>query len=598
MKGLSKILGYIKEYKTQVVLYFITVILQIVFSAFSLAMLAPSLQVLFSGTSTFEPAGGSGILGQITAYTNSLILRYDKVATLAILIGVIIGFSILKNLFIYLSLCLLNPIRNAVIKRLREDLFSKILALPIGFFTEENKGDLISRMTNDVNEVQQSIVSTLEVFIKEAFTIIFFITSLVIINARMTLFLILMLPVAALIGRIGRSLRRHSNAVQEETARMLGVMDETIAGMRVVKSFNAEGQQKARFDQINENEFRIRNGIAYRRELGSPLSETMGIIIVGVVLWYGGNLIFKQQTSPEWLFTFIAMLSQVINPFKNLSSAFMAIRKGEAALVRIDHILAQPNPIAQKADARPVTAFERDLVFENVSFSYGSTPILTDINLRIEKGKTVALVGASGAGKSTLVDLIPRFYDVSAGRILLDGVDIRDYVITDLRELIGIVNQDPILFNDTLLANIALGKPGSTPQEVEDAIEVAHAGNFIHNKKDGLQTGAGDRGNRLSGGERQRITIARAVLKNPPILILDEATSSLDTYSERTVQEAINRLMHSRTSIVIAHRLSTVQNADEIIVLEKGRIIERGTHDTLLARKGEYHKLIQMQQMK
>ncbi len=598
MKGISRILGYIKDYKAKVALYFLTVILQIAFSAFSLAMLAPSLQVLFSGSSTFQPAGGKGILGQITAWTNGLIFRYDKVTTLAILIGIIIGFSILKNLFIYLSLCLLNPIRNAVIKRLREDLFSKILALPIGFFTEESKGDLISRMTNDVNEVQQSIVSTLEVLIKEAFTIIFFITSLIIINAKMTLFLILMLPVAFLIGRISRSLRRHSTTVQEETAKMLGVMDETIAGMRVVKSFNAEGQQKARFDAINENEFRIRNGIAYRRELGSPLSETMGIIIVGVVLWFGGNLIFKQQTSPEWLFTFIAMLSQVINPFKNISSAFMAIRKGEAALTRINHILAQPNPIAQKPDALPVTRFERDLVFENVSFGYGNTPILQNINLRIEKGKTIALVGASGAGKSTLVDLIPRFYDVGAGRILLDGIDLRDCVITDLRDLIGIVNQDPILFNDTLLANITLGRPESTSQEVEEAITVAHAENFIHNKQDGLLTLTGDRGNRLSGGERQRVTIARAVLKNPPILILDEATSSLDTYSERIVQDAINQLMQHRTSIVIAHRLSTVQNADEIIVLEKGRIIERGTHAALLAQGGEYHKLIQMQQMK
>ncbi len=599
MKRLSRIFNYLKSYKPQIGLYFFTTLLQVAFSVFSLTMLAPTLQVLFADAGLPEGQNsGTGLVQKISQQANELILTYEKPTALAIIIGIIVGFTFLKNLFGYLSLCIINPIRNAVIRRLRNDLFIKTLSLPISFFTEERKGDLISRMTNDVNEVQQSVVSTLEVFIKETFTIVFFFVSMVIISPQMTLFLILLLPVAFLIGKIGKSLKKHSNTVQELLGKMLAVLDETISGMRVVKSFNAETHQKLRFTEITNEDHRARNRIAYRRELGSPLSETMGVLVVGIILWYGGNLIFKQQTSAEWLFTFIAMFSQIINPFKNLSSSFLSIEKGSAAIERIEQLLEADNSIKEVAQPTPIKAFKDSIQLKKVYFNYGDKKILQDINLNIQKGKTIALVGASGAGKSTLVDLIPRFHDVTGGAVLIDGVNVKEYRLRELHSLIGVVNQDPILFNDTIYSNIALGSSHVTKEQVEEAAKIAHAHNFILQKEQGYETIVGDRGMRLSGGERQRITIARAILKNPPILILDEATSSLDTESERIVQQAINTLMQQRTCIVIAHRLSTVQNADEIIVLEKGKIAETGTHAELLARQGIYRKLVAMQQVK
>lgn len=599
MKRLSRIFNYLKSYKPQISLYFLTTILQVAFSVFSLTMLAPTLQVLFAdaGLPSVQHTGTS-LVQKISQQANELILAHDKPIALAIIISIIVGFTFLKNLFGYLSLCIINPIRNAVIRRLRNDLFSKTLSLPISFFTEERKGDLISRMTNDVNEVQQSVVSTLEVFIKETFTIIFFFVSMVVISPQMTLFLVLLLPVAFLIGKIGKSLKKHSNTVQELLGKMLAVLDETISGMRVVKSFNAEAHQKLRFTEITNEDHRARNRIAYRRELGSPLSETMGVLVVGIILWYGGNLIFKQQTSAEWLFTFIAMFSQIINPFKNLSSSFLSIEKGSAAIERIEQLLDADNSIKETANPVSVKSFNDSIQLKNVYFNYGDKKILQDINLTIKKGQTVALVGASGAGKSTLVDLIPRFHDVTSGEVIIDGVNVKEFRLRELHSLIGVVNQDPILFNDTIFANIALGSNNVTKEQVEEAAKVAHAHNFILQKENGYDTVVGDRGMRLSGGERQRITIARAILKNPPVLILDEATSSLDTESERIVQQAINTLMHQRTCIVIAHRLSTVQNADKIIVLEKGKIVETGTHTELLASQGIYRKLVEMQQVR
>lgn len=599
MKKLSRLFQYLKDYKGQIGLYFVTTIMQILFSVFSFTMLAPALEVLFKGKQASTLASSNNIMQQFSNYITNLSITKGPVITLAIIISIIVGFTMMKNLFLYLSLYIMNPLRNAVLRRLRDDLFTKTISLPIGFFTEERKGDLISRMTNDINEVELSIMATLEVFIREPFTIIFFLSAMVMISPQMTLFLVLFLPVTGfLIGKIGKSLRRHSNVAQEQLGKMLSVMDETLSGIRVVKAFNAEKHQHLRFMQMNNLIFRTRNQIAARRELGSPLSETMGVIVVGVILWYGGHLIFEGKTSAGWLFTFITMFTQIINPFKNLSNSFLNIQKGSAALERIESLLNVDNVIKEIDNALPIEQFKDCIELRHVHFSYGNKKILTDINLTIKKGQTIALVGSSGAGKSTLADLIPRFHDVTEGELLIDGVNVKNYKLYDLRRQMGVVSQEPILFNDSIYGNITLGTGGMNQQQVEEAAQIAHAHNFILNKSDGYETTVGDRGSKLSGGERQRITIARAVLKNPPILILDEATSSLDTESERIVQDAINSLMKNRTCIVIAHRLSTVQFADEIVVLEKGKIIERGTHANLIEKNGAYKRLVDMQQVR
>ena len=603
MKKFARIFRYLADYKGKVALYFLFSLLGVLFSIVSFTMIAPVLQVLFKAPGSGQVMeAGKGALGGITNYLNALMLREHPLKVLVYICVALVVLTALKNLFVYLSAYILYPIRNAVMRRLRDDMFSKTLSLPIGFFTEERKGDLISRMTNDVNEVELSIMATLESFIREPMTIIFTLTYMLLISVKLTMFLILILPVGGLIiGRIGRSLRKSSTIVQELMGAMLGTIDETIAGMRIVKAFNAETHQRLRFTAINNDDFRARNKIASRRELASPLSETMGVLVVSVILWYGGSLIFahdKAALEPGQFLVYIALFTQVINPFKSLSNAFLNIQKGSAAVERIEQLLHAENAIKEAPDARPIKAFSESIELLNVSFAYGEKQILSGINLVIPKGKTIALVGASGAGKSTLVDLIPRFHDVSGGALLVDGVNIKDYKLDDLRRLIGVVSQEAMLFNDTLYNNITLGSGGATKERVEEAAQIAHAHSFITAKPDGYNTVAGDRGSRLSGGERQRVTIARAVLKNPPILILDEATSALDTESERAVQDAITRLMENRTCIVIAHRLSTVQNADEIIVLDAGRIAERGTHYELLQSGGMYKRLVDMQQVK
>lgn len=599
MKNIPKLLRYLADYKGQIALYFITALLGALFGLFSFGMLAPVLQVLFVGAQ--KQQAGNGIVAEATNAVNELILRESKLTALTYTVIIIFVFTLLKNLFIYASLRILNPMRNAVMRRIRNDIFAKALSLPISFFTEERKGDLISRMTNDVNEVEVSIMSVVETIIREPITVIITLVSMVLISPQLTLFLVLFLPIAGfIIGKVGSSLKKPSNAAQEYLSSMLSIIDETLAGMRIVKAFNAERHQQLRFTEVNNDFFRIRNRIYARRDLGSPMSETLGVLVVAVILWYGGWLIFSGRTTltGPWFLMYITLFYSIINPVKNLSNAFYNMQKGTAALDRIEHLMQAENTVKELANAKPINEFKNRIEFRNVYFSYGDKRILDGIDLIIEKGKTIALVGASGAGKSTLADLVPRFHDVSQGAILIDGIDIKEYKVYELRRLMGVVSQDPILFNDTIYNNITLGTGGTAQQQIEEAARIAHAHNFIINKPEGYATIVGDRGSRLSGGERQRITIARAVLKNPPILILDEATSSLDTESERIVQDAINKLMQNRTCLVIAHRLSTVQNADEIVVLDKGRIVERGTHTSLISKNGLYKKLVEMQQVK
>ncbi len=598
MKKILRLLKNLGEYKGKIALYFITNLLGIAFGLLSLGMLSPVLQVLFKPTSNVQDR--SSLLGKFSGLIQDVVKSDGKLTALAYVCIAVVVFTILKNLFLYISLYILHPIRNSVLSKLRDDLFTKILSLPIGFFTEERKGDLISKMTNDINEIDLYIIGVLEIFIRDPITLIIYIVTMVIMSPQLTLVLFVFLPLAGLIiGRISKSLRKSSNTAQEQLGNMLSVIDETLAGMRIVKAFNAEKNQHLRFTKINNVLFRARNAIAARKEMASPLSETMGVIVVAGVLWYGGRLVFSGTSfTGEWFITYIVLFTQVINPFKNISTAYYNMQKGIASLDRIDDLLHVENTIKEIPNAHRVPSFNSSIEFKDVHFAYGDKKILNGVNLKIEKGKTIAIVGASGAGKSTMVDLIPRFHDVTSGEIIIDGINLKDCKLDDLRRLMGVVSQDPILFNDTIYNNIILGTGGATKERVEEAANIANAHKFIINKPEGYDTIVGDRGTRLSGGERQRITIARAVLKNPPILILDEATSSLDTESERTVQDAINNLMKNRTCIVIAHRLSTVQHADQIIVMDKGRIVETGTHTSLLATGGIYKRLVEMQQMK
>ena len=600
MKHIPRLLSYIRPFRGKISLYFVTTFLGIIFGLCSFGMLIPVLQVLFNGDQKPQTSG-TGFVAKGTAYINDFAIQHGKMEVLTYIVLILVVTTILKNLFVYCSLLILNPIRNAVMRQLRDDLYSKTLSLPIGFFTEERKGDLMSRMTNDVSEVEVSILSVVESLIRDPLMIIFTLGTMLLISPMLTLFLLLILPLGGIaITKVGKSLKRPSNEAQEQLGEMLSNVEETLGGMRIIKAFNAERHQQLRFRHINNTLFRIRNNIAARREAGSPMSETLGIIVVSVILLCGGYLIFsgKSTLTGAFFIGYISLFYNLITPIKSLSQSFYNMQKGSAALDRINELLNAENTITETPDAKAINGFSQSIELKNVGFSYGNKEILKHINLTISKGKTVALVGASGAGKSTLADLIPRFHDVSSGEILIDGQNIKDLKIYDLRRLIGVVSQEPILFNDTLSNNITLGTGGMSAEQIEEAAKIANAHNFILKKKDGYETFAGDRGARLSGGERQRITIARAVLKNPPILILDEATSSLDTESERIVQDAINELMKNRTCIVIAHRLSTVQHADEIIVLNQGEIIERGSHTDLMSKESAYRKLVEMQQLK
>jgi len=608
MKSLRAIFRYISKYPKLIFAYFSFNVLSNLFSVISLGLLSPFLLLIFKKKDTLEAVtGNTGFFSKLNPVNFLKVWLYEIIQTpngeikaLAVICLMVLGAIILKNFFLYLSIYYIIPIRNSIINDMRTGMFKKILALPIGYFNDQKKGDIMSRLTNDLGDVESSIVNVLETVFREPVTILLFFVYMVILSPQLTLFLILFLPFSGLIiGWVGRSLKKQSTRVQEKLGAILSTIDETLGGIRIIKGFNAEKKQYKKFTKQNDELFLIKNRANRKKDLASPLSEVLGVTAIVCVLWFGGRLVLRNSfLDPGDFIAYIVIFSQVIQPLKSLSAASYNIRKGSASVDRIEHLISEDVSIKEVANPIKLEAFNHSIEFKNISFYYEDKIILEDINLKIEKGKTIALVGSSGAGKSTLVDLVPRFHDVENGELLIDGINIKQYSLESLRSQMGIVTQEAILFNDTIANNIALGMDDATPEQIMDAAKIANAHNFILQKEAGYETNIGERGNKLSGGEKQRATIARAVLKNPPILILDEATSSLDTESERLVQDAINKLMSSRTSIVIAHRLSTIRHADEIIVLRKGKIVERGTHMGLMAIDGFYKKLVVMQEVK
>ena len=598
---------YVPPYKKYLVGSVVMNILSAVFNVFSFSLLIPILQILFNisdATYEFIPWHRGMDFGDLTNnvywYIDTLVAASGPARVLLGLCVTFCAIVFIKTACYFGAAAVMVPIRTGIVKDLRMQIYNKILSLPLGFFSQERKGDIIARISGDVQEVENSITSTLEMLIKNPVLIIIYMSVLLIMSWELTLFTILFAPVMIwTMGAIGRKLRAQSAEAQQYWSDTMSQVEETLGGLRIIKAFLAENKMSARFEGITDAMRRKNNRVAVRQASAHPVSEFLGSTMIAIVLWFGGTLILSSKSiidAPSFM-SYMAILYCIIQPIKDLSRAAYGIPKGLASMERINVILNAENPITQTPFSKHISTFNEAISFEDVSFCYeqGGKQVLKNIDLKISKGRNIAIVGASGAGKSTLVDLIPRFYDPTSGRITIDGINIKDVCIRDLRGLMGNVNQDPILFNDTIFNNIAFGVENATMEQVIAAAKIANAHDFIMEKENGYDTNIGDRGQLLSGGQRQRISIARAILQNPPILILDEATASLDTESERMVQEALDYLMSSRTTISIAHRLSTVKKADDIIVMNEGRIVERGTHDELLLKNGYYKKLYEMQ---
>ena len=581
-------------------------VLSAVFNIFSFTLIIPVLKIIFQmeesvyefipwGTGDFKET----LINNFYWYVSQYMASNGPIVTLLVLAALLIVMTALKTSCYFGSTAVMVPLRTGIVKDLRMQIYNKIIELPLGFFSQERKGDIIARMSGDVQEVENSITGSLDMLIKNPILIIFYLGTLIFISWKLTLFVLVFAPLMMwLMGVIGRNLKKKSTEAQALWSDTMSQVEETLGGLRVIKAFLAEKKMSARFDKVTGLMRKKNARVATRQALAHPVSEFLGTMMIAIVLCFGGFLIIKDESfidAPTFIF-YMVILYSVIQPIKDFSKAAYNIPKGLASMERIDKILGARNYIKESEGAKSIDKFEESIRFEGVNFGYDtSRQILHDIDFEIPKGRTVAIVGASGGGKSTLVDLIPRFYDADSGRITIDGTDIREFKLDGLRSLMGNVNQEPILFNDTIFNNIAFGVEGATEKQVIEAAKIANAHEFIMEKEEGYQTNVGDRGCKLSGGQRQRISIARAILKNPPILILDEATAALDTESERAVQEALERLMSNRTTIAIAHRLSTIKDADEIIVIDDGHIVERGKHDDLIALNGYYRKLHDMQ---
>ncbi|NVO02003.1 MAG: ABC transporter ATP-binding protein [Bacteroidetes bacterium] len=574
-----------------------------VFSLGSFAMVQPFLELLFGKTELIYVApkltlSSQSLIENLRFLISKIIIAYGKLEALLFICILVIILFIFKNFFRYMGLYYIAPIRNGVVKDLRNKMYTKVLELPLSFYSENKKGDTISRITSDVQEIEWSIMCSLVMAFRDPITIIGYIIALFIISPYLTFYALILLPITAfVINRIGKSLKRKSAVVQQKMGTILSVIEETLTGLRIIKAFNAFQFSRDNFHEINSDYKRRMISIYRRRDLAAPVSEFLGTIVIVVVLLIGGKMVLSPGSSlnAAVFITYLVIFSQLIPPMQSFAAAYYNVIKGMASVERVEVLLNAEEVILEKPNASPIKQFGKSVEFKNVNFAYGNEPVLNNINFTIEKGKSIALVGHSGAGKSTIADLLPRFYDCSSGEVLIDGKPIKDLVISDLRGLMGIVTQESILFNDTVINNIALGQDNPSEEKVIEAAKIANAHDFIMELEDGYQTNLGDNGNRLSGGQKQRINIARAVLKNPDILILDEATSSLDTESERLVQNALNNLLQNRTSLIIAHRLSTIQFADEILVLNKGEIVERGTHSALIEENGVYKKLFDLQ---
>jgi subfamily B ATP-binding cassette protein MsbA len=598
-----RIIKYLKPYTPFALLNIVANILSVLFSLVSLTMVIPFLGILFeTQEKVYNPSAlnlnATSIKENFYAIISSVIDDKGKVEALLFICILVLVTFFFRNLFRYLALFFLTPIRNGIVHDLRMDLHKKLISLPLPFFTEKRKGDLTARLTSDLVEIEWSIMSSLEMLFKDPLNIMIYLATLIFISPQLTLFVIVLFPLTGIIiGVIGRSLKKSSDRGQNKMGELLSIIDENISGLRIIKAFNAEKHINKNFEKESGHYKEVMTSLLRKKDLSSPMSEFLSTIVMVIVMWFGGKLVLSAESSlsAQEFIGYILIFSQIIPPAKSLTTSYYYIQKGSASAQRVYEILDAENEIVNAVNPIKIQEIKDKIEFKNLSFSYENSEVLNNINFSIKKGKMIALVGQSGSGKSTLADLLARFYDVKVGGVYIDNHNIKDIAISDLRSLLGIVSQESILFNDSIYNNILLGKLDATEEEIIAAAKIANAHNFIVKTENSYQTNIGDKGNKLSGGEKQRLSIARAILKNPEILILDEATSSLDTESERLVQDALSKLMHSRTSLVIAHRLSTIQNADEIIVLAKGSIIEKGTHQELIAQNGHYKKLYDLQ---